>query len=267
MSRISDKFKVLKKKNEAALIPYIMAGDPDMDATERLIYEIEKSGADIIELGVPFSDPLADGPTIQRAAIRALANKVNIKGVFGLVSRVRKRSEMPVILMLYYNLILKYGEARFALDAHKAGVDGVIIPDLPPDEASVLMKAASSCGLDIIFLLAPTSSPERVRLVDKSSSGFIYYVSLTGVTGARVSLDTGIRAALRKIRGMTDKPLCVGFGISTPGQAAMVAGWADGVIVGSAIVKLIEKAKDKGGMLREVGGFIKSLKEGVLSGK
>jgi len=267
MSRISDKFLELKAKNQSALIPYIMAGDPDLDTTEKLIFNIEKSGADMIELGVPFSDPLADGPTIQRAAIRALANKVSIKDVLGLVRDVRKSTQIPIILMLYYNLVLKYGEARFASDASSAGVDGVIIPDLPPEEASGLTDAAAEHGLDVIFLLAPTSSPERVALVDRRSSGFIYYVSLTGVTGARVELDKGIQASLRRIRRVTKKPVCVGFGISTPGQAASVAGWADGVIVGSAIVKIIEKSSGEAGMAKEVGVFVRSLKEGVLSRK
>ena len=266
MSRILDRFNKLKVKNQSALIPYIMAGDPDLDTTRRLVLEIERAGADVIELGVPFSDPLADGPTIQRAAIRALARPVNLARVFGLVRDIRKDTEIPIILMLYYNLVLKYGEARFAADARRAGVDGVIIPDLPPEEASALMEAAGECGLDVIFLLAPTSSPDRVRLIAGVSSGFIYYVSLTGVTGARAELDRGIRAMLREIRKATDKPVCVGFGISTPAQAAMVAGWADGVIVGSAIVKLMEDAPDKAGMIKKVGAFIRGLRRGVNSG-
>jgi tryptophan synthase alpha chain len=261
MSRISETFTGLKGKKEAALIPYIMAGDPDLATTKELIFEMERSGADMVELGVPFSDPLADGPTIQRAAIRALKSRATLASVFKLVSHVRKTTEIPIILMLYYNLILKYGEERFAADAAMSGVDGVIVPDLPPEEASLLMKAAKKSGLDMIFLLAPTSSPDRIRLVSECASGFIYYVSLTGVTGARKALDSTIEASLRKIRRVTKKPLCVGFGISGPKQAKQVAAWADGVIVGSAIVGLVEKAGSRQMAVKEVGPFIRALKK------
>ena len=264
MSRISEKFDVLKKAGGKALIPYIMAGDPDMAATGRMILELEKSGADIIELGVPFSDPLADGPTIQRAAIRALKGRVNLSHVFSLVRDVRKKTQVPIVLMLYYNLVLKYGEDRFVKDAVSAGVDGVIVPDLPPEEAEGLMDAADRYGLDVIFLLAPTSSPDRIRLVAGSSRGFIYYVSLTGVTGARVALDKGIQSGVRKIRRVTGKPVCVGFGISGPEQAAMVSGWADGVIVGSAIVGIMERSMDVEAMLKKVGGFVRGIKKSML---
>ena len=267
MSRISDKLRELKEKNEVALIPYIMAGDPDLKMTEKLILEIEKSGGDMIELGVPFSDPLADGPTIQRAAIRALAGKVSLSQVIRLVADVRRKTELPIILMLYYNLVHRYGEGRFVKDAVKAGVDGVIIPDLPPDEAGGLVKEARAADLDVVFLLAPTSSNDRISLVDRMSSGFIYYVSLTGVTGARESLDKGIKAQVEKIRRISKKPVCVGFGISKPEQAKKVAGWADGVIVGSAIVGLIEKSENRESMAGKVGGFVRSLKDAVLTGE
>src|SRR5512135_288671 len=267
MSRIADKLKELKKRNECALIPYIMAGDPDLESTGKLVLEMEKSGADMVELGVPFSDPLADGPTIQKAAIRALANKVNLRKVFALVKGIRKDTDIPIILMLYYNLVYKYGEEAFARDAAAAGVDGMIIPDLPPDEASGLLRATRANGLDVIFLLAPTSSRDRVNLVDKRSKGFIYYVSLTGVTGARKTLDKGIEESVEALRLMTDKPICVGFGISRPDQAKKVAAWADGVIVGSAIVGQIEKTRSSARMLKEVGRFVRELKEGVLSAR
>ena len=263
MSRIADKLKELKKRNECALIPYIMAGDPDIETTGKLVVEMERSGADMVELGVPFSDPLADGPTIQKAAIRALANKTNLKKVFALVKTIRKTTEIPIILMLYYNLVYKYGEDAFARDAAAAGVDGTIIPDLPPDEASGLLREARANRLDVIFLLAPTSSRDRVHLVDRRSRGFIYYVSLTGVTGARKTLDKGIEESVEALRLMTDKPICVGFGISRPDQAKKVAAWADGVIVGSAIVGLMEKTKSATRMLKEVGGFVSGLKEAV----
>ena len=264
-TRISEKFRELKSKGEVALIPYIRAGDPDLNTTGELIAEIERSGADMIELGVPFSDPLADGPTIQRAAIRALSGKVNLGDVIKLVENTRKRSDIPIILMLYYNLVHKYGERRFVRDAVKAGVDGAIIPDLPPDEAKTLIAEAASAGLDLIFLLAPTSSPDRMRLVDRSSGGFIYYVSLTGVTGARDSLDAGIEAQVARIRKISKKPVCIGFGISGPEQARKVARWADGVIVGSAIVGLMERASGKAGMVREVGSFVRGMKDAVTT--
>ena len=264
MSRISEKFSELKARGEKALIPYIMAGDPDLETTKRLILEIERSGGDIIELGVPFSDPLADGPAIQRAAIRALANKVSLRQVISLVRDVRRETQVPIILMLYYNLILKYGEEKFVKDAVSAGVDGVIVPDLPPDEAASLMASAREHGLDTVFLLAPTSDAGRIKLVSESSEGFIYYVSLTGVTGARRELDAGIEASVRKIKKAAKKPVCVGFGISNAEQAAKVAAWADGVIVGSALVGVIEKAGADA--VKEAGRFSKSLKRGVLSG-
>lgn len=260
MSRIEDKFAELKKGGKTALIPYIMAGDPSLEDTARLMIEIEKSGADMLELGVPFSDPLADGPTIQRAAMKALASGADIKKVLGLVKEARKTTDMPVILMLYYNLVFKYGEEKFVHDAVGSGVDGVIIPDLPPDEASDLMRFASKGGLDVIFLLAPTSSADRVELVRKCASGFVYYVSLTGVTGARTALGAGIRPQVEKIRRATKMPVCVGFGISGPEQAAVVGKFSDGVIVGSAIVGVIDRAKDTRSMLREVGTFVRSLR-------
>src|SRR5512143_3433534 len=185
MSRIKNTFNRLRKKNETALIPYIMAGDPDLTATKTLILEMEKAGCDIIELGAPFSDPLADGPTIQKAAIRSLKHHTSIADVLGLVADVRKESSIPLIIMTYYNLIFKYGEERFVNDATAAGLDGIILPDLPPEEAGSLIPAAKKAGLDTIFLVAPTSTDDRINLVTRLSQGFVYYVSLTGVTGAR----------------------------------------------------------------------------------
>ncbi len=267
MSRIKNTFNRLRKKNETALIPYIMAGDPDLGTTKRLIFEMEKAGCDIIELGAPFSDPLADGPTIQKAAIRSLKNRTSIADVLGLVADIRKASNIPLILMTYYNLIFKYGEERFVKDAVSAGLDGAILPDLPPEEAGTLIPAAKKAGLDTIFLLAPTSTDERIKLVSRLSQGFIYYVSLTGVTGARAGVQSSVRDSLRKIKAVSDKPVAVGFGISTPDQAAQVAAWgADGVIVGSALVKVIEEHAGSPELVAKVSGFIKALKEGVLAG-
>jgi len=267
MSRIKNTFNRLKKKNERALIPYIMAGDPDLATTKSLIFEMEKAGCDIIELGAPFSDPLADGPTIQKAAIRSLRNRTSIADVLGLVAEVRKESKIPLILMTYYNLIFKYGEERFVHDAVSAGLDGLILPDLPPEEAGILIPAAKKAGLDTIFLLAPTSTDERIKLVSKVSQGFVYYVSLTGVTGSAIGFqNAAIKDAISRIKEVTDKPVSVGFGISTPDQAAQVALWgADGVIVGSALVEVIEENIGSPDLVPKAVGFVRALKQGVLA--
>ena len=264
MSRIRNTFRRLKKKNEKALIPYIMAGDPDLATTKTLILEMEKAGCDIIELGAPFSDPLADGPTIQKASLRSLQNRTSLSDVLGLVADVRKESRIPFILMTYYTLIFRYGEERFINDAVAAGLDGVILPDLPPEEAGVLIPAAKKAGLDTIFLLAPTSTEERVRLVSRVSQGFIYYVSLTGVTGAALSAQHSIEDAVQKIKAFSDKPVSVGFGIATPEQAKQVAaGGADGVIVGSALVNVIEQNIGSPELVPRAAAFVNALKQGV----
>ncbi len=267
MSRIKNTFNRLRKRKETALIPYIMAGDPDLATTKTLIHELEQAGADIIELGAPFSDPLADGPTIQKAALRSLRNGTRVADVLDLVADIRKSSNIPLILMTYYNLIFKYGEERFVRDAAAAGLDGVILPDLPPEEAGVLIPAAKKAGIDTIFLLAPTSTDERIKLVSKVSQGFIYYVSLTGVTGARAGVQSSIRDSLIDIKRVSDKAVAVGFGISSPDQAAQVAGWgADGVIVGSALVKVIEEHAGSPELTAKAAAFVKALKQGVLAG-
>lgn len=267
MSKIKTVFNQLKKKNETALIPYIMAGDPDLGATRALILALANAGADIIEIGAPFSDPLADGPTIQKAALRSLQHGTSIADVLGLVAEVRKTSRIPLILMTYYNLIFHYGEERFVQDAVSAGLDGIILPDLPPDEAGTLMPLAKKAGLDTIFLVAPTSTDERIKFVCKASQGFVYYVSLTGVTGSRTELHHSVKDSLLKIRAFTDKPIAVGFGISTPDQAAQVATWgADGVIVGSALVKVIEEQGGSPQLAEKTAQFVTALKQGVLAG-
>ena len=267
MSRIKNTFSRLKKKNKKALIPYIMAGDPDIATTKELILALEKAGCDMIELGAPFSDPLADGPVIQKAAIRSLAHHTSIADVLHLVSEVRKVSKIPLIVMTYYNLIFKYGEDRFVKDAVTAGLDGIILPDLPPEEAGTLMALAKKAGLDTIFLLAPTSTEDRMKLVAKVSQGFIYYVSLTGVTGSAVGLQqSAIRESLAKIKSLTDKAVSVGFGIATPDQAAQVASWgADGVIVGSALVKVLDQHAGSPELMAKAAEFAHALKQGVLT--
>ncbi|MBC8413802.1 MAG: tryptophan synthase subunit alpha [Nitrospira sp.] len=256
MSRISKAFSHLHETGSKALIPYIMAGDPSLEATKKYISDLEAAGADIIELGVPFSDPLADGPTIQRASERALKHGTTLKKVLALVTEIRKTSEIPIILMTYYNLIFHYGVRTFVQDAVKAGVDGVIIPDLIPDEADELIVPARKYGLDTIFLLAPTSTKDRIAIATKAATGFIYYVSMTGITGSRLTTGKAMRDTLNSIRKDAGKPVAIGFGVSTPDEAAKVAVLADGVIVGSAIVKRIAEGKD-------IKKFVRSLKNAI----
>lgn len=256
MSRISDTFSSLKKNGRKALIPYIMAGDPSLDATKQFVLDLEAAGADIIELGVPFSDPLADGPTIQRAAERSLNNGTTLRKVLALVKEIRKVSDVPLILMTYYNPVFKLGIDLFVKKAVSAGVNGVIIPDLIPDEADDFIKPARMYGLDTIFLLAPTSTPERINRVVKSCTGFLYYVSMTGTTGSKLSIEKNMKDTLHSIRGVTTKPVAVGFGISRPEQASAIAKLADGVIVGSAIVKLIAQGKS-------IKNYVKSLRKAI----
>jgi tryptophan synthase alpha chain len=237
MSRIGVRFKQIRRRQGKAFVPYIMAGDPNVARTKELVRILEECGADIIELGVPFSDPLADGPTIQKAAQRSLLGGMTLGGALELVRELRAHTQIPIIFMTYYNPIFKYGEERFAREAAAAGVDGTIVPDLPPDEAANLLSFFRKAGLDLIFLLAPTSTEERIKKVAKASGGFIYYVSITGITGAKLSMDASIESHIARIRTETGKPVAVGFGISTPEEAAAVSRFADGVIVGSAIVK------------------------------
>lgn len=215
-----------------------MAGDPSLARTKELIKLLSDCGADVIELGVPFTDPVADGPVIQRAAERALENGVTLKDVVALVGEVGKTISVPIILMTYYNPVLAYGEEAFMRDAREAGVDGLIIPDLPPDEAAGLIKIARKYKVDTIFMLAPTSTKERIIKVAKHSRGFIYYVSITGITGAELRLDEeALRASMETLRGITKTPVAVGFGVGSPEEAREAGRLADGVIVGSAVVK------------------------------
>ena len=244
MTRIGKAFKRLKKDGGKAFIPYIMAGDPSLETTKETVLMLEQCGADIVELGVPFSDPLADGPTIQRAAERALKNNVTLRKIIAFVEDIRSSTHIPLILMTYFNPVFKYGSERFIRDASDANVDGLIIPDLPPDEAADFIKHARKANLDTIFLLAPTSTEDRIRIVTKASKGFLYYVSITGTTGSGLLFDGSMERLISEIKGCTDTPIAVGFGVSTPEDAAAVAKVADGVIVGSAIVKKLHETPD-----------------------
>jgi len=257
LTRISRKFNQLNKEGKKAFIPYVMAGDPSLEGTKEAVLLLEECGADIVELGVPFSDPLADGPTIQRAAERALKNGVTLRKVISLVKDLRQSTQIPLILMTYFNPVFKYGIDNFIKDAGVAGVDGMIIPDLPPDEAEDFIKLCRKAPLDTIFLLAPTSTDERIKKVAKASSGFIYYVSITGITGSGLLLDGSMNRLISNIRKHTDKPISVGFGVSTPEEASSVAGLADGVIVGSAIVKRLHENPG------ELRGYLISLRDAI----
>jgi tryptophan synthase alpha chain len=239
VNRIESAFQRVKERGEKALITYIMAGDPTLEDTETYVLQLAQAGADLIELGVPFSDPIADGPIIQQAAERALRSGTTLKKILAAVRSLRMKTQIPLVLMAYYNSIFRYGEAAFCRDAVTAGVDGLIVPDMPPDEAGTIHPLAAAAGLDVIFLLAPTSTARRETAVARLSRGFIYYVSLTGITGAKLTDKADVERKVREIRGYTKTPVAVGFGIATPEDAREVARIADGVIVGSALVKLI----------------------------
>jgi tryptophan synthase alpha chain len=240
-SRVSETFQRLRREGRKAFIPYIMSGDPSLQKTKEVVLLFEECGADIVELGVPFSDPLADGPTIQRASERALQKGTTLRSVISLVSELRRTTQIPIILMTYFNPAFRYGAEKFVTDAKNAGVDGVIIPDLPPDEAGDFILASRRNRFDTIFLLAPTSTENRILKVTKASRGFIYYVSVTGITGASLLLDGSMEMLIAHIRKYTESPVAVGFGVSTPDEAARVAQLSDGVIVGSAIVKRLSE--------------------------
>lgn len=263
MSRIDKRFEWLRSNNRKALTAFITAGHPDLETTAKLFAVIEKNGADIIEIGVPFTDSLADGPVILQSALRSLQAGISLRKIIEMVSRIRQTSELPIVLMSSYNPVFVYGEKTFVDDAVTAGVDGVIIPDLPPEEGEELEHYAGQKGLDVIYLLAPTSTPERIRMVADRSRGFIYYVSLTGVTGTRAALADGIEQKVAAIKNAATLPVLVGFGISGPEQAARAAKISDGVIVGSAIVKLIEQTQDPRQRETRVANLIAALKQAI----
>lgn len=256
MIRIDDVFKRPKAK---ALIAYVTVGYPSIEATVEVVPLLAAGGCDIVELGIPFSDPLADGATIQQASFCALQNGVTPQHCLDLARRLRKEVSIPLVFMTYYNPVFKYGIERFCCESNESGVNGMIVPDLPPDEGSELEIAANKEGLDLIYLLAPTSTDERIEIVARHSRGFIYLVSVTGTTGDRDSLTADLGELVVRIKRKTSKPLCVGFGISTPQQAGQVAQLADGVIVGSQIIKLMQVEDD----FASVCGFIKELRQAI----
>ena len=254
MSRIAS---VFSRANHTALIPYITVGYPNTATTLKVVSLLAGSGCDIIELGIPFSDPLADGATIQQASYEALRQGVTPHLCLEVVKELRQQVEIPLVFMTYYNPVLKFGLEQFCTECAEVGIDGLIIPDLPPEEGQELEKSTGGHGLDLIYLLSPASTEERVRLVAGKASGFIYLVSLTGVTGARDELPQELEGFVARVRASTEKPLCVGFGVSTPEQAQRIAKVADGVIVGSRIIQLIKEDTS----LKSLHLFIKGIRD------
>lgn len=259
MNRIDQRFAELAARGEAAFIPFITAGDPTLEATGRIVLELEKAGADVIEFGIPFSDPIADGVVNQEAAQRALKHGVRLRDVVGLVRKLREETQVPLLIFTYFNPIFAYGYEAFAKDCAEAGVDGVLCVDLPPEESEEYKREMDGRGIATVYLAAPTSTDDRIEIISRYSSGFVYYVSRTGVTGTRDAVLQSVKPMVEKIRNASGKPVAVGFGISTPAQSAEVAGYADGVVVGSAIVRMIGELGDAPDMPAKVGAFAKSL--------
>lgn len=255
MSKIQNAFS-----NGKAFIAFLTAGDPSAECTVNYILEMEKAGADLIEIGIPFSDPTAEGVVIQEASLRALKGGMTTEGVFQIVEEVRKKSQVPLALMTYLNPVFHYGYEAFFSRCQSLGVDGIIVPDLPFEEKREAEEVAARFGVDVISLIAPTSK-ERIRLIAKEAKGFIYVVSSMGVTGVRSQITTDIAGMVKEIRAVTDTPCAIGFGISTPEQAAEMAGYADGVIVGSAIVKQIEKYGEKAE--KALADYVSSMKAAI----
>lgn len=261
MNRIEQKFKALKREKRKAFIAFITAGYPDLGITRKLVLEFDRIGVDIVELGVPFSDPLADGPIIQEASQKALEKKAHLVDILKLVKSVRKAgSNIPICLMTYYNPVFCFGDKKFAKIAKESGVDGVIIPDLPPEEGGRFSAYARKSGIDVICFISPTTCAKRIKFIAHKATGFIYYVSLTGVTGPRKRLPSDLIKNLKLIKRCTLKPVCVGFGISTARQVKQLSGFCDGIIVGSAIVQKIKENAGKPGLVKKVSAFVKHLK-------
>jgi tryptophan synthase alpha chain len=263
MGRISEKFQMLRDRKEKALIIYLTAGDPSLDVTRELILALENAGADILEIGVPFSDPTADGPVIQAASQRALKAGTTLQGVLDLVYDVRKTSPIPIVLFGYYNPIFAYGAKNFAQAAKKAGVDGVLVVDLPPEEARELRIYTDVAGIDFISLVAPTTPEKRLRQIAQAATGFLYYISITGITGTAAPRIEDIQREVSKIRKITKLPLAVGFGISTSKQAGEIACFADGVVIGSAVVRLIDENKSNPDLVKIVSGYVTEIKQAM----
>ncbi|MDQ1637801.1 MAG: tryptophan synthase alpha chain [Pyrinomonadaceae bacterium] len=259
MRRIEKAFAKLKRAGRGGLIPFITAGDPNLEVTSELIIELARCGASIIELGVPFSDPMADGPVIQRSSERALRNRVGIEEILQTVSGTREHTDVPIVLFSYFNPLLQFGLERLAREAARVGVDGVLVTDLAPEEAENFQSALSAQKLATIYLVAPTSTDDRLQMIAKRAAGFIYAVSRTGITGMRKESSEAAATLVARMRTVTDLPIAVGFGISNKTQVDEVLGYADAAVVGSAIVAEIEKQAGNDDLVKEVGGFVRSL--------
>ncbi|MCM8780119.1 MAG: tryptophan synthase subunit alpha, partial [Candidatus Omnitrophica bacterium] len=258
MRRIEKKFKELRKLKKKAFIAFITAGYPDLNTTKALVRELEKKGVDLIELGVPFSDPLADGPIIQRASEESLKKGTNLLKILRLVKELRRDVKIPLCLMTYYNPVFHFGEEKFLKSCRESGIDGLIIPDLPPEESKNLLRLARKMGVAIVLFVSPTTTKKRIKFISKLSTGFIYYVSLTGVTGARKQLSKDLVANMKVVKQVTDKPVCVGFGISKKEHLRQVYSIADGAIMGSAIVKYISENLGKKDLVKKTGNFVEN---------
>jgi tryptophan synthase alpha chain len=258
--------QVFAELKHAAVIPFFVIGDPDYKTSLKIVKSAIDAGADILELGIPFSDPIADGPTIQKADIRSLKSGMTVKKAITFITEIKKHKDIPIGLLMYYNLIFQYGKEKFFRDCHKAGVNSVLVADLSIDDAGEILAPAKKTGLDTVFMVTPNTSSERLKVIASKTTGFIYAVSLLGVTGSRKTLSTSVKGLISRIKKETDVPVCVGFGISTPEHAAKVAkSGADGVIIGSKIVGLIEDSlKNKKKCINAVSKFIVAVKSAVM---
>lgn len=258
---ISQTFDALHQRKQIGLMPFIPAGYPDLETTKEVLPALEAAGANVIEIGIPFSDPIADGPTIQAAFTAALAKKLHIADIFSTIQTVRDRLSIPLVAMVSYSLVFRYGTERFFKDARQAGFDGLILPDLPPPEAQKVCEEVRKTGLDTILLVAPTTTPQRRKEIADLSSGFVYYLSVSGITGERDRLPADMEQNVASLKQLTDRPICVGFGISQPRHVAQLAQIADGAIVGSAIVKRMTEnaAKGPGGIAQAAGDCCREL--------
>jgi tryptophan synthase alpha chain len=263
MGRIEARFAALKKDGRKAFVAYLTAGDPDLETTAGLIPAIEAAGVDIIEIGVPFSDPTADGPVIQAASQRALKCGATLAKILAMIAALRLRTAIPIVLFGYYNPILSYGPEKFAVDAAAAGVDGILVVDLPPEEAGELRRYTDKAGLAFITLIAPTTDSPRVKEILRGATGFVYYISVTGVTGTAAALPDDVRRDVERIHEMTPLPVTVGFGIATPAQAAAIAPLADGVVIGSALVRLISEKSNSTDIISAASAYASGIRRAI----
>ena len=256
---IADTFAQLRAKQQMAFMPFIPAGYPDLATTEKVLPALEKAGANIVEIGIPFSDPIADGPVIQEAFTAALSKKLKLADVFATIKTARARVSIPLVAMVSYSITYRFGLERFLATMKEAGFDGLILPDLPPPEAQAIVDRVRAAGLDTILLVAPTTPPERRQEIGRLSSGFIYYLSVSGITGERNALPPGLAAGVANMKSLTDKPVCVGFGVSTPEHMAQLASIADGAIVGTAVVRRMKNEPVSAAIPDAVASYCNSL--------